>query len=90
MSNTTVWGLSKKANYRPAPQAEVRCDHCMYMFPRPAADRPQRARIERQLRSAGPELDADHRADRRAEVLKLGCSRKHQKTRAGFNHSLLW
>jgi len=31
---TTVWGLSKKAaNYRPAPQAEVRCDHCKYMFP---------------------------------------------------------
>jgi hypothetical protein len=29
-----VWGLSKnKANYRPAPNAEVRCDHCMYMFP---------------------------------------------------------
>jgi hypothetical protein len=35
MSKTTVWGLSKKkANYRPAPQAEVRCDHCVYMFPR--------------------------------------------------------
>jgi len=34
MSNTTIWGLSKKkANYRPAPQAEVRCDHCKYMFP---------------------------------------------------------
>jgi hypothetical protein len=31
---TRVWGLSKKkANYRPAPKAEVRCDRCMYMFP---------------------------------------------------------
>jgi hypothetical protein len=31
---TRVWGLSKKAaNYRPAPQPEVRCDHCKYMFP---------------------------------------------------------
>jgi hypothetical protein len=31
---TRVWGLSKKrANYRPAPQAEVRCDRCEYMFP---------------------------------------------------------
>ena len=31
---TRVWGLSKKnANYRPAPQAEVRCDRCKYMFP---------------------------------------------------------
>jgi hypothetical protein len=29
-----VWGLSKKkANYRPAPEPEVRCDHCTYMFP---------------------------------------------------------
>ena len=29
-----VWGLSKKnANYRPAPQPEVRCDRCKYMFP---------------------------------------------------------
>jgi hypothetical protein len=35
MSKTKVWGLSKKkANYRPAPQAEVRRDHCVYMFPR--------------------------------------------------------
>jgi hypothetical protein len=34
VSNTTVWGLSKKtANYGPARQAEVRCDHCAYMFP---------------------------------------------------------
>jgi hypothetical protein len=33
--SATVWGLSKKkANYRPAPQAEIRCDHCVYMFPR--------------------------------------------------------
>jgi hypothetical protein len=31
---TRVWSFSKKrANYRPAPQAEVRCDCCMYMFP---------------------------------------------------------
>ena len=31
---TRVWGLSKKnANYRPAPQAEVRCDRCKYMLP---------------------------------------------------------
>jgi hypothetical protein len=31
---TRVWGLSKKgANYRPAPQAGVRCDRCKYMFP---------------------------------------------------------
>jgi hypothetical protein len=31
---TRVWGLSKKAaNYRPAPQADLRCDHCVYMFP---------------------------------------------------------
>lgn len=31
---TRVWGLSKKAaNYRPAPQTEVRCDRCKYMFP---------------------------------------------------------
>jgi hypothetical protein len=30
-----IWGLSKKkANYRPAPDPAVRCDHCMYMFPR--------------------------------------------------------
>ena len=29
-----VWSLSKKrANYRPAPKAEVRCDRCKYMFP---------------------------------------------------------
>ncbi len=29
-----VWGLSKlKANYRPAPEPGVRCDHCAYMFP---------------------------------------------------------
>jgi hypothetical protein len=27
-------GLSKKAaNYRPAPNAEIRCDRCKYMFP---------------------------------------------------------
>jgi hypothetical protein len=31
---TRVWGLSKKgAHYRPAPQPEVRCDHCKFMFP---------------------------------------------------------
>jgi hypothetical protein len=31
---TRVWVLSKKnANYRPALQAEVRCDRCKYMFP---------------------------------------------------------
>jgi hypothetical protein len=32
---TRVWSFSKQsANYRPAPQAEVRCDRCKYMFPR--------------------------------------------------------
>jgi hypothetical protein len=31
---TRAWGLSKKAaNYRPASDAEVRCDRCKYMFP---------------------------------------------------------
>jgi len=31
----TIWGLSKKAaRYREAPEAEVRCDRCAYMFPR--------------------------------------------------------
>ncbi len=31
---TRIWGLSKRAaNYRPAPQPEVRCDACKYMFP---------------------------------------------------------
>ena len=31
---TRVLGLSKKrANCRPAPRAEVRCDPCTYMFP---------------------------------------------------------
>ena len=30
-----VWELSKnKANYRPAPKLEVRCDACRFMFPR--------------------------------------------------------
>ena len=30
-----IWGLSKKAaSYGPASTAEVRCDHCKYMFPR--------------------------------------------------------
>ncbi len=34
---TRVWGLSKKeADYRPARQPDVRCDHCTYMFPRTA------------------------------------------------------
>ncbi len=29
-----MWGLSKKkANYRPAPSPDVRCDRCKYMFP---------------------------------------------------------
>jgi hypothetical protein len=29
-----VWGLSKQAaSYRPAPKAELRCEHCRYMFP---------------------------------------------------------
>jgi hypothetical protein len=29
-----IWGTSKgKANYRPAPTPDVRCDHCKYMFP---------------------------------------------------------
>jgi hypothetical protein len=29
-----IWGLSKKrANYRPAPKPEVRCDRCKFMFP---------------------------------------------------------
>ena len=32
---TKIWGLSKKeATYGPAPTPEVRCDRCMYMFPR--------------------------------------------------------
>jgi len=32
---TRVWSLSKAtANYGPARQPEVRCDRCMYMFPR--------------------------------------------------------
>ena len=30
-----IWGLSKRtSNYRLAPTADVRCDHCKYMFPR--------------------------------------------------------
>lgn len=30
-----VWGLSKEqANYRPAPQPEVRCQVCKFMAPR--------------------------------------------------------
>jgi len=30
-----IWGLSKQAaRYRNAPEADVRCDHCAYMFPR--------------------------------------------------------
>jgi len=29
-----IWGLSKKkAHYRPAPESDVRCDRCKYMFP---------------------------------------------------------
>ena len=29
-----IWGLSKKAaRYGEAPQADVRCDCCAYMFP---------------------------------------------------------
>jgi hypothetical protein len=28
-----IWGLSKTANYRQAPRAEVRCDACRFMFP---------------------------------------------------------
>jgi hypothetical protein len=29
-----IWSLSKKqANYRPAPQKDVRCDACRNMFP---------------------------------------------------------
>ena len=32
---TRIWGLSKgAASYRPAPQPEVRCAECTYMFPR--------------------------------------------------------
>jgi hypothetical protein len=32
---TRIWGLSKdSANYETARQAEIRCDNCMYMFPR--------------------------------------------------------
>ena len=31
---TRMWGLSKKgANYRDAPQDDVRCARCKYMFP---------------------------------------------------------
>lgn len=30
----TIWGLSKQvARYRKAPDADVRCDRCEYMFP---------------------------------------------------------
>ena len=30
-----IWSLSKKqANYRAAPEKDVRCDACRYMFPR--------------------------------------------------------
>jgi hypothetical protein len=30
----TIWGLSKKeAHYRPAPEPDMRCDRCKYMFP---------------------------------------------------------
>jgi hypothetical protein len=29
-----IWGLSKPAaHYKPAQVADVRCDHCQYMFP---------------------------------------------------------
>ena len=29
-----IWGLSKRrANYRPAPTPDVRCDRCKFMFP---------------------------------------------------------
>ena len=29
-----IWGLSKKdAHYRPAPEPDVRCARCKYMFP---------------------------------------------------------
>jgi hypothetical protein len=29
-----IWGLSKQAaHYRKAPEAEVRCDRCKFMFP---------------------------------------------------------
>jgi len=29
-----IWSLSKKqANYRAAPEKDVRCDACRYMFP---------------------------------------------------------
>ena len=29
-----VWGSSKQAaDYRPAPTADVQCDHCRFMFP---------------------------------------------------------
>ena len=29
-----IWGLSKKeANYRPAPNPDVRCATCKFMFP---------------------------------------------------------
>jgi hypothetical protein len=30
-----IWGLSKdKAGYKEAPRPEVRCDQCVYMFPK--------------------------------------------------------
>jgi hypothetical protein len=33
-SRMGVWGLSKKAaHYRPAQDADARCEHCKYMFP---------------------------------------------------------
>jgi hypothetical protein len=29
-----IWGLSKQAaHYQKAPEGDVRCDHCKYMFP---------------------------------------------------------
>jgi hypothetical protein len=29
-----IWGLSKQAaRYQTAPERDVRCDHCKYMFP---------------------------------------------------------
>src|SRR6476659_7160971 len=51
----TVWGLSKKqAHYRPAPEPDVRCDRCKYMFP-PLATGSRRAAAQVEAdRQAGP------------------------------------
>ena len=52
---TQIWSLSKKAaNYRPARSPEVRCQACMYMFPRLAVGG---CRLVRGLIHAGDSCD---------------------------------